>query len=492
MEKFQSSSKVGANGFQEHPSHHHHHHHHQQQVEEEDFDKKQYQRLRQAQRCLLQRKYDEAIAICSDYFQSIQQHDTNSRSAKSQILVQDDTKSSWIVNLNCQIPHWYYYAESNKDVDIHVDCRDEPMTEPTTLDEMIVIALQATEEKDAQLQMKESSTASLWRRSRKHSSQNHSKHLWKLMTESLSNSSIGLEAFCVWMQFWQAQGLWKESLEWNVSVLCRQSSEIYDSDALCQPAATTISPREELWIECLTHQLPRIRNPKLATDFMGHLEKVMRIDQQPKSGGGGPKTPLNWDATLQDINACLLAVTMADHPQHRTIRLIQEMWSRINCDINEDDMKIAEATTSVEANEFLSPIAMKIIDESWKASLEAASVANQVNESDDLNVKEKQETSMVPFQEEAPPTSPISYYPLPHNPKHQTWIDRLVSFAHHKIHETMRQVTLARNTNPYFKSQVILSLTITILSWRQRKNLKAILSHVLLPIRELLDALKAQ
>lgn len=47
-------------------------HHHQ--LEQEEYEHELHQRLRRAQRSLLQRKYHETISICSNYFQSFQQH----------------------------------------------------------------------------------------------------------------------------------------------------------------------------------------------------------------------------------------------------------------------------------------------------------------------------------------------------------------------------------------------------------------------------------
>ena len=111
------------------------------------------------------------------------------------------------------------------------------------LDQMVVIALQAFEENEVQMQMKESSSSKLWNNRKRY----ESAQLWKLMIASLANSSIGLKAFCVWMQFWQAQGLWKESFQWNASVLVGQSKGAcsdLNTQQIASESASTITPQE--------------------------------------------------------------------------------------------------------------------------------------------------------------------------------------------------------------------------------------------------------
>ena len=211
MEKVvKDSSSAATNGFQEHQSQHQQEQEQEQEQEEYEQEQEQHQQLRRAQRGLLQRKYDETISICSSYFQSYNQRNHNKHS--------DHSVLNNVIKLKCQMRR--PYVDVDQLLDIHVKCSGEP-TEATILDQMVAIALQAIEEKDIQMQMKESSSSILWNTSIDRKRQ--STQMWNAMMKSLSIASIGLEAFCVWVQYWQSRGLWKEALRWNVSVLCRQS-----------------------------------------------------------------------------------------------------------------------------------------------------------------------------------------------------------------------------------------------------------------------------
>ena len=296
-----------------------------------------------------------------------------------------------VILLKCQIRRPFIDVDQFQ---IHVSCCEES-TEPTMLDQMVVIALQAFEENEVQMQMKESSSSKLWNNRKRH----ESAQLWKSMIASLANSSIAaLEAFCVWMQFWQAQGLWKESFQWNASVLVGQSKGAcsdLNTQQIASESASTITPQEELWIECLAHQLPRIQDHKLAVELMSLLEKILRNGhhQDTQSSDESPQT-LDWDKMEQQLNKHLLAVRMGDQPHIKTIRSLQDSWVWGKFDFIQDETTSSDSTSSRLTSEPLSPTAMKTIRKAWKASLETINRLDQGDQSDDCHANEADNKAM--------------------------------------------------------------------------------------------------
>eukprot|EP00980_Cylindrotheca_fusiformis_P000321 scaffold77_cov78-Cylindrotheca_fusiformis.AAC.2 len=66
------------------------------------------------------------------------------------------------------------------------------------------------------------------------------------------------------------------------------------------------------------------------------------------------------------------------------------------------------------------------------------------------------------------------------------WVDTVACWIRDQVRDTIGHLS----RNPQLKSQVTISLTLTLLAWRQKGILKVMLGYILSPLKELMDALK--
>jgi hypothetical protein len=367
--------------------------------------------LRRAKRFFLQRNHQEALSVCNTYFSSILQQDVSGDTPQD---TEDDDDETYVF-IQCSI------GRQQQDL-FHIKVIVYPSRitdEPSSFDQLVVIALQCWEE----IQKQSDDVLFL-----------------DPLIQALSLQTMTLEVFCIWVKYWQVHGLWKEACEWNLQVLTKLICANLETGT---PAA--VKARDELMIQCLGHQLPRVKDSNLASDI---LEKLLDAWSTPTMDVG---------TTQGDLNLYLLALTMADQPQARSIHSIQLVWD----------------SSSTVAKDAISNKVWTQIRESWEAYGVMPSMEDE--DSTDIDTENK-----------IVPTPKNEYYSISPNTKPWKMVDGLVCWIRHQVHETIKHLT----KHPQLKSQVAVSLTLTLLAWRQKGILKLILGYVLLPIKELMDALK--
>lgn len=181
--------------------------------------------LRQTEQCFLRRNYRQALSLCNQYFaRKLQEGIEESSSEKALYLfplisIQELPGSS--------SPRRWSILETNEPSTIHVN------------DQLASIALQSWQE--------------LFLRDKKSS---YSSDAWghlKPVVDWYSKKPMPMEVFVgLWITFWESHGYRSEVLEWTLQVLRKG----YAEDII-----------DELWIHCLSDQIPRVQDVNVARNL---------------------------------------------------------------------------------------------------------------------------------------------------------------------------------------------------------------------------------
>ena len=253
-----------------------------------------------------------------------------------------------------------------------------------------------------------------------------------------SQHRISLEVFCVWMEFTRAQGYEFQALEWNLQVLLPLLSQ------------KSHPQRQDLLIQCLGDQLPLIQDYQVATQIAECLLYVAERSQ--------PLSPFLVPSKL------LQSQKLGSKPQSTSIEAIQSVWKG--------------------KDHVLSEKAWKQICSAWEPYHSQHSTTTTTTTTTSID-NGHEDTSCTEMNDD---NTKVTFYP-PRSPK---FFFQMVDSTLHWFRSRLRSVIQEMIENPQAvdKSQVAVSLALTLVAWRQRKVLKLMLGYLFVPIKELLDALK--